>query len=59
MEPKASISTNKNVIIPKKRKLSAEARKEERAFWIFISPWIIGFIFFHRWSNYRFFSFEF
>jgi len=46
MEPKASISTNKNVIIPKKRKLSAEARKEERAFWIFISPWIIGFIFF-------------
>jgi len=46
MVQKASISSNQNMIIPKKRKLSAEAKKEERAFWIFISPWIIGFLFF-------------
>ncbi|MCR2822469.1 carbohydrate ABC transporter permease [Lederbergia panacisoli] len=46
MEQKAGFSTNQNVIIPRKRKLSAEAKKEERAFWIFISPWIIGFLFF-------------
>ncbi|MBW8349947.1 sugar ABC transporter permease [Bacillus sp. IITD106] len=46
MEQKSSLSTNQNVALQRKPKLSAEARKEERAFWIFISPWIIGFLFF-------------
>jgi multiple sugar transport system permease protein len=29
-----------------KRKRNPESAREERAFWIFISPWIIGFLFF-------------
>ncbi|MBS4195285.1 carbohydrate ABC transporter permease [Lederbergia citri] len=46
MDQKTSISSNSNIVVHKKRKLSDEARKEERAFWIFISPWVIGFLLF-------------
>ncbi|MBS4178452.1 sugar ABC transporter permease [Bacillus sp. FJAT-49731] len=33
-------------MVGNKRKRSSEKIKEERAFWIFISPWVIGFVFF-------------
>jgi multiple sugar transport system permease protein len=33
-------------VTPNKTKGNPEARREERAFWVFILPWIIGFVFF-------------
>ncbi|MBW8352107.1 sugar ABC transporter permease [Bacillus sp. IITD106] len=46
MDQKTSFSANPIKVVEKKQKLSAEARKEQRAFWIFISPWVIGFLLF-------------
>lgn len=40
------LSTETGRLKPGKLKLSVRQRHEERAFWAFISPWIIGFILF-------------
>lgn len=38
---------NANLISePKKKRKNPEVAREERAFWIFIAPWVIGFLFF-------------
>ncbi|GGE27472.1 spermidine/putrescine ABC transporter permease [Pullulanibacillus camelliae] len=39
-----SVETQRTVRTKKKVKRSPKAKRQERAFWLFISPWVIGFI---------------
>jgi multiple sugar transport system permease protein len=41
-----ALNSNDAPVLTKKKKFTSERAREERAFWIFISPWIIGFILF-------------